>query len=298
MEVLEKLTSLDFFPKVPEELKVKTTSSAVVTLVVGIAMSYLMISEFFYYTNGVVTSEVGVDVTFNAKLPINFDFEFPGLECPDFGLDFVDLAGDQQLEVTENIQKTPLPVKGCRIHGFLLTSKVQGEFHVAFGRLAVAADNSQSQHIHRFNMREIDQFNASHIINKLSFGDSVPGIANTLDSQKKIVLKNSARFQYYVKVVPTTYVHQNGHVTDTNQYSYTLHEIAVDTHARSFKQPGVFFKYDLAPYRVTYREHRQPFAHFITQLCAILGGLFVVAGLVSSAIFHAKPSSSKPKNNL
>lgn len=32
-------------------------------------------------------------------------------------------------------------MKGCRIRGFLLTSKVQGEFHVAFGRLAVATED-------------------------------------------------------------------------------------------------------------------------------------------------------------
>jgi len=290
---VERISSLDFFPKIPEELKVKTTSSAVVTITVGVIMSYLMISELIDFTQGVVTSEVGVDVTYNVKLPIHFNITFPGLDCSEFGMDFVDMAGEQQLEVAENIDKTQLPGKGCRISGFLLTSKVQGEFHVAFGRLAVAEDPSQFSHIHRFNLRELDLFNASHIITKLAFGDVIPGIANPLDGHTKIVTKDSARFQYYIKVVPTTYQHQSGLVTDTNQYSYTLHEIVVNTHAKTFKQPGVYFKYDLAPYRVTYREHRQPFAHFITQLCAILGGLFVVAGLISSVIFHVNPMLDK-----
>lgn len=92
---MEKLATLDFFPKIQDEVKVKTTSSAIgdvcvfcclvpelqcahcsnaflVTIIVGVVMSYLMISEFIFYTNGTITSEVGVDITYNAKLPINF----------------------------------------------------------------------------------------------------------------------------------------------------------------------------------------------------------------------------------
>ena len=36
----------------------------------------------------------------------------PVLNCQDFGLDFVDHAGDQQLEVEDTIEKTPLAGKG------------------------------------------------------------------------------------------------------------------------------------------------------------------------------------------
>jgi len=282
--LVDRLSSLDFFPKVPDELKVKTTSSAIVTIAWGVMITFLVISELISYINGTVTSEVGVDITYNNKLPINFDITFPGLNCQDFGLDFVDLVGEQQLEVNNNIRKQALPRIGCRLTGVLLTSKVQGEFHVAFGRLAVAAEDNPTSHSHRFSMRELDIFNASHIVNKLTFGDEVPGVTNPLDGHSRIVIKDSARFTYFLKVIPTSYQHQSGQITETNQYSYTLQTISVNTHARSFKQPGVFFKYDLAPYRVTYRESRPPFAHFITRLCAISGGLFVVAGLISSFI--------------
>jgi len=250
-------------------------------------MAFLMISEFIQYRTIKVTSEVGVDTSFGLKLPINVDITMPNLRCEDFGLDFVDNAGEQQLEVEDNMIKTPQE-KGCQISGFLLTNKVAGEFHIAFGRLAVAVEDAARQgggHIHRFTMRELDLFDPSHIITKLSFGADVPGVENPLDGTSKIITKDSAQYQYFIKVVPTTFYHLDGSVTHTNQYSYTMKYYYVNTHAGAFKQPGVYFKYDLAPYRVTYREYREFFSHFITQLCAILGGLFGVAGIISSGIF-------------
>ena len=46
------------------------------------------------------------------------DIDMPMLGCADFGLDFVDHAGDQQLDVADNIRKVPLPgITGKRRRG-------------------------------------------------------------------------------------------------------------------------------------------------------------------------------------
>jgi len=293
---LSKSSNLDVFPKEPDDIKVKTTSSGLVTIVVGVLMAFLMISELIRYRTVEVTSEVGVDTSFGSKLPINVDIVMPNLPCKDFGLDFMDHAGEQQLEVEDGLWKADVG-NGCRIWGYLLTNKVAGEFHIAFGRLAVAVEDAHGKagggHIHRFTMNELRTFDPSHIIQKLSFGEDIPGIKNPLDDTRHIVTEGSAQFQYYIKVVPTTYYRLDGTVTNTNQYSFTLQQIYVNTRASSFKQPGAYFKYDLAPYRVTYREHRQLFSHFLTQLCAILGGLFGVAGMISSGIFGVSRAVKK-----
>ena len=42
---------------------------------------------------------------------------------------------------------------------------------------------------------------------------------------------------------------------------------------------AVYFVYDLSPIVVTVKEHRRNFGHFITRLCAVLGGTFAVTGL-------------------
>ena len=62
---------------------------------------------------------------------------------------------------------------GCRLKATLHVNRVKGEFHVAFGRQALASSGDSSMerhHIHRFTMAELDTFNCSHIINHLAFG--------------------------------------------------------------------------------------------------------------------------------
>jgi hypothetical protein len=49
---------------------------------------------------------------------------------------------------------------------------------------------------------------------------------------------------------------------------------------------GVFFLYDLSPIMVKFTEARRSFTHFLTGLCAIIGGVFTVAGIIDSFIYH------------
>lgn len=42
---------------------------------------------------------------------------------------------------------------------------------------------------------------------------------------------------------------------------------------------AVYFLYDLSPITVTIKEERRSFLHFITRLCAVLGGTFALTGL-------------------
>lgn len=48
-----------------------------------------------------------------------------------------------------------------------------------------------------------------------------------------------------------------------------------------FFDAAVYFLYDLSPITVTIREERRSFLHFITRLCAVLGGTFALTGLVT-----------------
>lgn len=38
------------------------------------------------------------------------------------------------------------------------------------------------------------------------------------------------------------------------------------------------------------KEYRKPFAHFLTDLCAIVGGVFTVAGIIDSLLYSAQRS--------
>jgi len=87
---------------------------------------------------------------------------------------------------------------------------------------------------------EVNNFNSSHIISSLGFGDKYPGLHNPLDDVKKIMFQGSGLFQYFVKVVPTIYERENKEKIMTNQYSVTQH-FRPRNEIHQHVVPGVFF---------------------------------------------------------
>jgi hypothetical protein len=57
----------------------------------------------------------------------------------------------------------------------------------------------------------------------------------------------------------------------------------------------VAWKYDFSAYEMTHREVPKSFAHFITRCCAVIGGAFVVFGLLSVAASHFENAAKKGK---
>lgn len=112
--------------------------------------------------------------------------------------------------------------------------------------------------------------------------------ANPLDGYSKTLRPEDGNgmYQYYLKIVPTDYVSSSGSTTSTNQYSVTEHFRHVSV-ARGSGLPGVFFFYDVSPIRVTVKPKAVPFLHFVTQLCAIIGGVFTVMGVIDSGVHKA-----------
>ena len=47
--------------------------------------------------------------------------------------------------------------------------------------------------------------------------------------------------------------------------------------------PSAVFSYDMSPMQVLVQTERKSLASFLTQLCAIIGGVFTVTGLVDGA---------------
>ena len=51
--------------------------------------------------------------------------------------------------------------------------------------------------------------------------------------------------------------------------------------------PGVFFSYELSPVMVKYSPKEKSLGHFLTGLCAIIGGVFTVAGILDKLIYNS-----------
>jgi hypothetical protein len=171
---------------------------------------------------------------------------------------------------------------GCQLFGQVQLNKASGHFHFAPHKKLHESGNNGL-----FNLMELisftfEQFNITHTINSLSFGDHFPGISSPLDGQKRKVEDTHGMYQYYIKVVPTKYKSNNKRkpLIESNQYAVTEHMRHVSP-GSGRGLPGVYFYYEVSPVEAVFEEkYKGSIWQFLTSLCAIVGGSFVVMGLV------------------
>ncbi|OAY73516.1 Endoplasmic reticulum-Golgi intermediate compartment protein 3 [Ananas comosus] len=188
-------------------------------------------------------------------------------------------------KMIKNVKHAMANSEGCRVYGVLDVQRVAGNFHLSVHGLNIFVAQQifeGSSHV-----------NVSHIIHDLSFGPKYPGIHNPLDGTTRILHDASGTFKYYIKIVPTEYRYLSKEVLPTNQFSVTEYFLPIRETDRSW--PAVYFLYDLSPITVTIREERRSFLHFITRLCAVLGGTFALTGMLDRWMYIIIESVSKSK---
>ena len=177
---------------------------------------------------------------------------------------------------------------GCQLYGRLELNRGSGHFHIApHKKLHQGGTDNQNKQQGLFNLMDLisftfDQFNVSHTINSLSFGDNFPGINSPLDGQTRRVQDTHGMYQYYVKVVPTRYKPlSSGQEIESNQYSVTEHMSHLAP-GSGRGLPGIYFHYEMSPIQAYFEEKRRRggLLGFITSACAIVGGAFSLMGLV------------------
>ncbi|KAL3715347.1 hypothetical protein ACJRO7_007128 [Eucalyptus globulus] len=174
--------------------------------------------------------------------------------------------------------------EGCRVYGVLDVQRVAGNFHISVHGLNIFV----AQMIFEGAMH----VNVSHVIHDLSFGPKYPGLHNPLDETARILQGASGTFKYYIKIVPTEYRYISKEVLPTNQFSVTEYFSPMNEYDRTW--PAVYFLYDLSPITVTIKEERRSFLHFITRLCAVLGGTFALTGMLDRWMYRLLEALSKP----
>ncbi|XP_071037746.1 endoplasmic reticulum-Golgi intermediate compartment protein 3 isoform X2 [Parasteatoda tepidariorum] len=174
-------------------------------------------------------------------------------------------------------------IEGCQVFGYLDVNRVAGNFHIAPGKTYT----QHHVHVHDLQPFAASQFNLTHMIKHLSFGKTIPGKTNPLDGTTQVANEGSMMFQYYVKIVPTMYERIDGLTYHTNQFAVTRHQKQVSPIFGEQGLPGMFVIYELAPLMVKYGEKQKSFFHFLTSVCAIVGGVFTVAGMIDSAVYYS-----------
>jgi len=169
--------------------------------------------------------------------------------------------------------------EGCHVRGFLQVPRGKGDFHIAAGAGFSQRHEEHQHHIHQIDWSRLNKFNITHIVNSLSFGPPIPNLANPLDNHF-VLASTLAQHIYMIQVIPTTY-DAGGQLLFTHQYSFTQHHHHVKM-GNDFVLPGVYFRYDINPLMIHIHAKNFSFANFVTRLCAIIGGLYVVFGIVYS----------------
>ena len=194
--------------------------------------------------------------------------------------------------------------EGCQIYGYLEVSKVAGKFHIApdkrfqqqphvlFQFVNIGKDGQISMNFDDLLGLGTKKYNVSHHIRSLSFGVPIPGVENPLDGTNVSSMSESMMHQYFVKIVPTVYTKLSGEMIRSNQYSFTKQMRHVGGMAGEHG-PGLFVRYELSPLLIQYTEKRRSFMRFLTGVCAIIGGVFTVAGLIDSMIYRSAKAIKK-----
>ncbi|KAF5298170.1 hypothetical protein FQA39_LY02594 [Lamprigera yunnana] len=177
----------------------------------------------------------------------------------------------------QRTQKPNKPYDACRIYGSLILNKVAGNFHITVGKSL----NLPRGHIHISAFMSDSDYNFTHRISKLSFGDPSAGIIHPLEGDEQVTNSSSMLFQYFIEVVPTSI---KTYLSSKDTYQYSVKELSrpIDHVKGSHGMPGIFFKYDVSALKVTVKQERDNFGMFLARLCSIVAGIYIISSFINS----------------
>lgn len=276
---------LDIYRKVPKDLTQPTVSGALISISCVIFMTVLFLSELIDFLTPEIINELFVDQASSGldKIDVRLNVSLPRLECKYAGLDIQDDSGRHEVGALANMVKVPIESivgaghkrHGCRLEVSFQINKVPGNFHLS--------THSASEQPSVIDM--------AHEIHEISFGDDVRslnlhGSFDPLRGTHKLDDSALQSHEYHLRIVPSIYEELRGPILRPYQYSYAYKKY-ISLGFTGHVIPAVWFKYDINPISVKYKERRKPFYEFLCMTCAIIGGTFTVAGIIDSLVFSA-----------
>ncbi|KAI8909015.1 endoplasmic reticulum vesicle transporter-domain-containing protein [Gorgonomyces haynaldii] len=306
-------SSYDAFPKIEVELQSSTESGGVVSIVLFIVLFLLAGSEFLQYRSVQHDYEFVIDQTMAHQMDVYIDISI-ATECQYLRADVLDVSRTS-LPITSKIRQEPVVYhtlgveqleshlaknrktndvnvaqlmrqryqdhlaqksqagkkNGCRFYGSFPVNKLHGMIHFTasgFGYVGMRPP--------------IDAVNFTHRIDELSFGKHYPGLVNPLDYTHETATSHLETFQYFLGLVPTIFVDNLGVLYQrtilTNQYAVTEFAHVIDIE-KPDSVPGIFVQYDIEPISVRITANRMSLLQFLTRLCGVVGGVFIVFGM-------------------
>ena len=274
-------------------------------------MALLFLNEFINYNTYRTSSKMYVDVNRGAdKLKVNIDIEIDHIPCDLLAILTADALGEKAIDINGEVTKSRMDKfgkkldeqkyeikdvdynkvktemindEGCKLKGFFYVDAVPGTFQITSGYYGTI--------IQRLANEGVLKFNSQHKIRRISFGEfnrkeiwsnygrNIAKLSYLLNNIKKND-KNAKIHQYYLKIVPTKFLTYSS--KEINNYQYTYNYFAENA---IHEMPTLYFRYDLSPITVEYKQYKETFLNFFINICAIIGGVFTVTGIID-AIIH------------
>ncbi|KAK9838766.1 hypothetical protein WJX74_002928 [Apatococcus lobatus] len=209
----------------------------------------------------------------------------------DFADSLVPSAGQPHYYVrgVTRFAKTP----GCALSGFVLVKKVPGTLHF----LAKSPG-------HSFDHETI---NMTHTVNYMYFGNKpsprrrkelehlhpmglTDDWADKMAGQDFLARNAKSTFEHYLQVVLTTIMP----LKRPKDNKFDAYEYTAQSHTFSGEGiPAAKFSYTMSPIQIIVTEQKKAFYHFVTTTCAIIGGVFTVAGILDGLLYRGVSLAKK-----
>jgi len=310
------MKSFDLFQKVTVDNKSSATcNGAILSLLAISIMLYVFVkqlNEYFFYPTIQKDSVIFQDNTHISKVPVNLGIKFQNLPCSIISVDQEDLIGHHRLNIEDTIDKITLDKEsnpnnnkfdsyktdklkqaikdqnGCFIEGFIPISKVQGDIHISFHAyrdvysFILETDlHTQISMSHKFTLLNFgDQEVSRGILEKFRMNDQINNFNRVVNLPNHENVEYNKVFDYFIKIIPQIFYDEyTGEQTIAYQYSLTSKSKESDSWG---EMPIVMINYDYSPVAVKYTLKKYPFSHLVTNICALLGGVFVIFSILNS----------------
>ncbi|PPQ72304.1 hypothetical protein CVT24_004581 [Panaeolus cyanescens] len=113
--IFASLKGVDAFGKTTEDVKVKTRTGALLTLISTAIILSITLMEFMDYRKVHIDTSIVVDKSRGEKLTVNLNVTFPRVPCFLVSVDVMDISGELQRDISHNVLKLRLDHNGAAI---------------------------------------------------------------------------------------------------------------------------------------------------------------------------------------
>lgn len=327
---MNTLRSLDFFQKISvDNITKPTLVGSILSLSAISIIIFLMFREVTDLLTPNITrdSHVIQDNDQKSKINVNLELSFPSIPCYLISVDQEDSIGNHRMDITDSLNKEHLESdgkssfydkhsnslanlidsivkkRGCKINGIIPVSKVPGDIHISFHNYGYLYNELRNERKDLFN-----NLRMSHKLSKLTFGDAAYDQTllmrfgygsdckggNSFNQNGNlpnfIEEKKPNNFDYFVKLIPHYFVDE-GKGTKNTGYQFSMTSRSRDFDNESEQMPIVIINYDFSPIAMVLQLSSKSLLHFLTHVCAIVGGVYVMFSILNKFLVQLFDSS-------